>query len=283
MKKRGVLYIAFGDRYRAEVKRSLASLWRVSPGMPVAVITDSEWEDSPRPDQFVLRPKVTTVLCKPTYMGESPFEETLFLDTDTAVARDPALIFNLLQYYDIGVHFNGPQLNDDGIELHAQCNSGVILFRRCEGLNELFEEWKRRYLVAREAAGYDGVGHGPVEQRHLAVAIARSRLRPVHLPTYMNFWVHENWVLDSPPVIIHGHLPDLEGISGQLGVGTTWRAGIDWRRRTWISNMRGLMPRGVRRSDPLLGIAIVARRFVNDWRRRLHSLRIARRGPVPPA
>ena len=129
----GIVYLAFGQKYQDEAKRSLRSLRKVS-NVSTAVVTDRAWRDEPRPDQFVVREPVRSFRAKPLYVYRaSPFERTLFLDTDTVVGRDIAPVFGLLGYYDIGVCFGGAQMNEgEGLTFHTQCNSGVILFRKCD-------------------------------------------------------------------------------------------------------------------------------------------------------
>ena len=134
----GVLYIAFGESFCEEARRSIASLKSVSPGLPVAVVTDKEWSQKPVPEQFVLRECLLGYRCKPAYMYEaSPFRLTLFIDTDTLVARDIRRVFNLLGHYDVGVRFGGPELREPGLEFHTQCNSGVVLFREEPAVEEM--------------------------------------------------------------------------------------------------------------------------------------------------
>src|SRR5262245_31169787 len=112
----GVLYIAFGEKYHAEARRSIASLRSASRSMRIAVICDEEWAGLNRPDIFIKRAPLRTFGCKPKYMYDSPFESTLFIDTDTVVARDIGDVFGLLNWYDFGVLFGGPQLNEpDGL------------------------------------------------------------------------------------------------------------------------------------------------------------------------
>jgi hypothetical protein len=89
----GVVYLAFGQKYQDEVRRSLRSLRKVSTAS-TAVVTDRAWTDDPRPDHFILRKSVPSFRSKPLYIYEaSPFEKNLFLDTDTVIGRDIALIF----------------------------------------------------------------------------------------------------------------------------------------------------------------------------------------------
>jgi hypothetical protein len=265
---RGVLYVAFGDRWRREAKDSIRSLRRVSR-LPVAVVTDAPWPDEPQPDAFVERSDSGGFGVKPRHLFEaSPFEHTLFLDTDTRVLQDPAPVFGLLQHYDIGVRFGGPQLNEEpGLTFHAQCNSGVILFRRCEAVTQVGQLWLHEYGrgLARHGGGQDARGLG--DQRFLAIAIAKSRARPVHLAEYMNFALFESIVAYSPLVVVHGRQRDIDLIGQEINA--RWNSQRDWHARVWLSNIDGLLPAGIRRSDPLLGLALLLRRMANRLRRRL--------------
>lgn len=251
-----------------ETRRSLASLRRVS-SLPAAVVTDRPWEGDPCPDRFLIRTNAAGFAAKPRHMYEaSPFEETLFIDSDTYVAADVTPVFGLLRHYDIGVRFGGPQLNEeDGLELHTQCNSGVILFRRSAAVEEVFALWNSEYdralkelPPARDARGFG-------DQRFLAIAIAKSRARPVHLAEYLNFTLFDTLVTYSPPLVLHGRLPHMEAIEREIS--GRWDPASDWHPRLWLPNIRGLLPAGVRRSDPVLMAALVLRRLWNDTRRKL--------------
>ena len=209
--KEGVVYLAFGDRWQAEAQRSLMSLRTNSPGVAAAVITDRPWKHEPQPDAFVVREAIAGFRCKPVYLYEAaPFESNLFLDTDTVVARDLAPAFGLLRHFDIGVRFGGPQLNEpDGLELHTQCNSGVVLFRKNAVTEALFRDWLAIYDAAAKSTGTPNVG----DQRYLAIAIARSAARPVHLAEYFNFALFETILTYSPPLVYHGRAPWIETLA----------------------------------------------------------------------
>ena len=266
--KSGVLYIAFGEQYKQETKQSIISLREHSPELHIAVITDKPWECGAKPDNFILREQVEGFRCKPVYMSDTPFQRTLFLDTDTIVARDCSRIFELLDHYDIGVQFTGAQLNKPGLTLHTQCSSGLVLFRRNPGVLGVFRDWLRRYKNAAETkvqTGGDARGLG--DQRYLAIAIALSDVRPVHLPTYLHFVVFNHAVLSSPPMVCHGRMKYMGQVPKQLGIGRDWKAKEHWRSRLWLANTRGLMPRGVRRSDPFMAMSLILRRLVNNVRR----------------
>ena len=172
----GIVYLAFGQKYQDEARRSLRSLRKISD-VSTAVITDRAWTEDPRPDHFVVRKSLPSYRSKPLYVYEaSPFERTLFLDTDTVLGRDIVPAFGLLEHYDIGVRFCGPQMNE-GKELifHTQCNSGVILFRRCDEVSDVFQKWLTFYDEAAARVSVDD-RRGLGDQRSLALAMAGSRV-----------------------------------------------------------------------------------------------------------
>jgi hypothetical protein len=264
---RGIVYLAFGERYAAETRRSIASLRLVSD-IEVAVVTDVGWSEEPRPDRFVFRDAVRSFRCKPLYTFEaSPFGQTLFLDTDTVIARDIAPVFGLLNHYDLGVRFGGAQLNEPGgLEFHTQCNSGVIVFRRNEVVADVFARWLAMYDAAAAKLSADDM-RGLNDQRYLAIAIAQSLARPAFLGEYLNFATFENITTASPPVVYHGRQPYLEKLAARTT--SEWNPEVDWQTRVWLPNLGGFLPRGARRSDPLLAMALILRRCWNELRLRL--------------
>ena len=266
----GVVYLAFGQQYQDEAKRSLRSLRKVS-NVSTAVVTDRAWAEEPCPDHFVVRRSLPSFRSKPLYIYEgSPFERTLFLDTDTVLGQDIVPVFGLLGHYDIGVQFGGPQLNEgEGLTFHTQCNSGVILFRKCDEVRGVFSKWLELYDDAAARLSADDA-RGLGDQRYLALAIALSRARPVHLESYLNFHLINTVSTCSPPVVYHGRLPWMEVLADTIN--RSWDPETDWWSRTWLPNIAGFLPRGVRRSDPLLATALVLRRLYNElrWRAKMN-------------
>lgn len=260
---RGALYIAFGERYREEVRRSAESLRRVNSSFEVAVVGDRPWTGGFRPNHFVDRPAILSLACKSRYMGESPFEETLFLDTDTFVARDPLPLFGLLKHYDVCVPFGGAQFNHPGgLDHQARACSGMILYRNTEAVRDVFRRWDEEYAAEAERLGYSG----QADERSLTIALAESRLRLGVLPPYVHLNVGTPSVFLSPPIVLHGREVDLATVSERIG--GSWDQALDWHPRVWLPAIRGLLPAGVRRSDPLLSAALILRRVWNTWRTR---------------
>ncbi len=270
----GIVYIAFGETYRAEASRSIASVRRHSPGLPAAVIGDVAFEGEPQPDFFVQRPLNLTYGSKMEYLFEgTPFDRTLFLDTDTVLARDVTPIFDLLDGYEFGLRFSGPEC-DEGLapRFHPYAHSAALLFSRTPGAREIFAEWKRSYDEAL-AIYRGGSPHGPSGDRLLAPVIAKSAARVVSLPSHVLWNAVEPEVLFSPPVICHGRLPRSEQHAAVLDAVWRGRKACEPLQRVWLPNIRGLLPSGLRRSDPFLAVSLVLQRMVNAWRVRKRGAR----------
>ncbi len=267
----GVMYVAFGESYVREAKKSIASLRKVSSTIPISVVTDKEWYDEYVPDKFLIRDPIFSFECKPIYIPESPYDRTLFLDTDTYVARDITPVFNLLDYYDIGVLFGGNQLNDTGIECHLQCSSSTILFKNNIAVKDVFRRWTQIYLEQKEVISNVKDSRGLGDQRYLAIAIAKSKARPLHLGTHLNFILCAESVATCPPYVYTGRNVDNEWANYRLT--NKWDTAVDWKERIWMPNIKGVFPRGRRKYDPILLLALGVRRLVNSLYEKFWRLR----------
>lgn len=264
---RGIAYLAFGARCREEVKRSIVSVRKHSPNMPIAVITESAWSEEPLPDHFVVREGVASFGVKPEFLfSATPFDRTVAIDTDTVLGRDLSPVFDLLDHYEFCVRFVGPEtVGEAGLRFHPYASSGMILFRKTEAVRRLFALWLEAYGVACQASGDAGRG-GVQADRYLTAAIARSGARVMHLPEYVMFNLCEPSITYSAPVVCHGRLRHMERVAAYLQ--TLWRPVRPGRpvQRLWLPNIRGILPNGVRRSDPLLALSLCVRRLLSMLR-----------------
>lgn len=109
--EKGVLFVATGnEKYIKQAVISRNSLKRFDPDLKTAIYTDQEtdnqWseviEAKNEVDQEIMTSKITGML-------NSPFNKTLFLDTDTFVLGKIDSLFDLLSKFDIAYapsHFN---------------------------------------------------------------------------------------------------------------------------------------------------------------------------------
>ena len=94
---KGVLYIAFGKVFVKECLFSIQSLKRYNPDIPIALFTDCEVNDSSIDILKIIKPK--HLRSKVDFVSQSPFEKTLYLDSDTVIVHDISDMFDIHLFY----------------------------------------------------------------------------------------------------------------------------------------------------------------------------------------
>jgi len=127
MQKRGVIYVYWGDKVEKELARSIESLKRHHPQLPYKC--------------FQL-PKDSTLLDKAKMLTLSPFETTLFLDTDTVVMDRLDFGFEKAEQFGLACCINEcpwarryADIGGDQIEY----NTGVLFFTKTA--TPIFQTW----------------------------------------------------------------------------------------------------------------------------------------------
>jgi hypothetical protein len=186
---RGVLYVVWGDSVVNLLERSMASVRKHHPELPIHVVRLADDTDP-----------YAGLLEKSQMMDVSPFESTLFLDADTVVLG--RLDFGFEQAERFGVacvigecpwagRYGG--LSGDLIEY----NTGVLFFTRRAA--PLFDAWKRLASTLDSSflhvpPGYKQVARMPYnDQASFAAAAAETGVLPAALPLNWNFrprWQH---------------------------------------------------------------------------------------------
>ena len=142
----GVLYLATGEQYINEARRSAQSVRDHMPDTDIALITDEQMEsdlfDVVKIEQSLRDDFSSSNL----HSGLSPFDRTLFLDTDTYVCDDVSELFDILDDFDIAI---APTLSEDKVldvpRPWTQYNTGVIAYKKNERTDELLSLWNEIY------------------------------------------------------------------------------------------------------------------------------------------
>jgi hypothetical protein len=239
----GVLYIAFGPQYHREAVTSIASLRRFHSDLACCVITETGLEDLPSNVEVLLRKPETKypLRAKPRFLRESPFDRTLFLDTDTTIVRPIDGLFHLLDRFDIGLHMLPHYTNHPKYRFLNNPSSGVVLFRRCDEVNETFGRWLELYdqEVDRVGSHQSRINADPL----LIRAIYETQVRLVPLPAAMNFHLEIPNVTASPIHIVHGRHPDPVGLARRVDQDRL--AGLaNWNPRVWVPQLQSPLPDG---------------------------------------
>ena len=240
--KRGIVYVATGDKYVREAADSSATVREHAEKLPICLITDErpsygEWDD-------------VVVLERPTFSFEdklemlrAPYDAVLFLDTDTKVLGPLDEVFELLNRFDIALHQTpfGTWYDLPGVpKAFPEFNSGVIAFRKSAAVHEMFEYW---------AEDYRQIGM-PEDQPGLRKAVFRSDVRYAWLPPEFNIMPYMPTRVNRPLFIAHGRAM-LDQMVRETQTG--WRAdGGDIRAdRAWVPRL-GLIPTHNRATWPQL-------------------------------
>jgi Nucleotide-diphospho-sugar transferase len=148
--KRGIIYLASGGRsYLGELLTSFKSLRRWEPTLPVTVFS-----------KFALPPGMAHCDSQPITslenpfkikvltLAQSPYEETLFLDTDTTVRRPLGPIFDQLGGHDFAAansheaDWSVKPAKFMHLVKPGDYNTGVLLYRKSESMLRFLKKWE---------------------------------------------------------------------------------------------------------------------------------------------
>lgn len=226
----GVLYVACGAKYIGAAARSAKTVRQHSPGLSIHLFADLQnhpqfdLDRDPFPFTSTARIADPHRRAKVDYLPQTPFDRTLYLDTDTQVNADVREMFHLLERFDVALG-HAHRRNDPGrlgawrIELpqaFPQQNTGVLLYRRTPPVIKFLRSWQRHYHEA-------GFQHDQITLREL---LWLSDLRPAILPPeynvrYMKY--HFLWSrAEARTKIFHLH---------RFHSGWFWWLAAPWQRR----------------------------------------------------
>jgi hypothetical protein len=188
----GAIYVAVGQKYVDETIDSARTLKRWMPQLPITLFT-SDRVSSPLIDQVVpittpnasFEDKILAMRC-------SPYEKTIYLDSDTYLCDTIDEVFRVLDHYDLWAVFDPAQRDPTGLKTAApeaghdlppsiiEHNCGVLGFRKSQVMIEFFDVWYAAFLR--------GLAHGLTnDQVTFRKCMYESRVRAVTLPSEYNF------------------------------------------------------------------------------------------------
>jgi hypothetical protein len=199
----GFVYVATGEKYVAEAVRSVRSLRQHNPGARVCLITDRD----PPPDGF----DDVLPVAEPVFgfrdklqMSRSPYDRTIFLDTDTLIRGDLGSLFRLLDTHDVAAKLEVYPGWDyefaDVPQAFVEYNTGVIVFRQTPAVNAFFADWGAEYRALRASSDrFD------TDQPSFRRAVYRSPLRHCAIPTEYHLQADMGGYLFWDAKVIHCH------------------------------------------------------------------------------
>ncbi len=152
----GVFFVATGEAYLNAAHAAARNIRARCPDMAISVATDLV--DGVDREVFcsVVRIKAGHRRSKVDVLGKSPFEHTLYLDTDIRIVDDVTEMFRILDRFDIAIAHAHNRYVDRTMQVwreplpdaFPQLNSGVILFRKSDEVLKLLEDWSKAYRDA---------------------------------------------------------------------------------------------------------------------------------------
>lgn len=245
----GCLYIATGSQYVVEAAQSAASLRRHHPKVHITCVADEQGQVKDGVfDQVIRVNRIGDLRDKVRGMYDlSPYERTLFLDTDTIICGDLSPLLDILDYFDLAIGFTilrepipkAPHR----MRILTEYNSGVVAFRKNERVAKLMQRWvelseERRAMFARNASETATVADRAFWGEYafrldpaLSIALVESDVRYFTFPVEWNYRAHTPAVLQGLCRVVHyrSHLRHASRFNEYQGL-RLWRP--DLRRCT---------------------------------------------------
>jgi hypothetical protein len=201
--QRGILYIVWGDRIEPILQRSIDSVKKYHPELPIHVVRESPPAD-----------KLRSLELKTTMGLRTPFNTTLYLDADTIVMGDLTHAFNKAEQFGLACSIcecpwtrRYGNAEGDNIEY----NTGVLFFSKTSA--DVFSRWPSLSASTPSSGTImdirdEQITMGYDDQASFARAIQISGMNPFVLPLNYNlrpyyhrrFWVPiKVWHAYDPP------------------------------------------------------------------------------------
>jgi hypothetical protein len=206
----GILYIATGKKYVAEALESAKRAKHFMPHTPITLITDIPVQSYLIDTVKIIDNPSYSFRDKVLHMGASPYQRTIFLDTDTYLCEAIDDLFILLDRFDIGlVHDSGfiPIQLAEIPDSFPQFNSGVICFRQSPNLHNIFTDWIQRFNAMTTAYATDprrSKGH-IVDEVTLRAALYHGNVRIAPLTSQYNCRFIDGGCIAGTAKILHAH------------------------------------------------------------------------------
>jgi hypothetical protein len=223
---RGIIYIVTGQKFVDEACRSAASVKHCMPDLPIAIFSDV-------PLRSALFEQVMHI-ANPTYgpedkilnIAKSPYQDTLYLDSDTHMVDESRELFSLLERFDLAaVHapYRAQYQVCEVPDCFPEYNVGVLLFRKSKPTELFFERWAQLYredglksLTWLFPGGESWYRHAIPNQPSFRRSLYESGLRIATLPPEYNCRFPFPGFLHTKVKILHGRIHSFTKISEEL-------------------------------------------------------------------
>lgn len=213
---KGVLYIATGEEFVKEAEVSARSVSSVMSNIPIAIATDVE--PSFDFDHIINIPDPHHGFQdKISNLNRSPFDQTLYLDTDIYMNSDVSELFEVLSKFDLGLAYNHNRQAYDPPEVpnsFPEYNTGVIVYENNEEFRQFTETWEKNHAeILSKVKTHD--------QPSFRKTLFDSNLRIATLTPEYNCMVRYPGHIKNDVKIAHSRLLDIQTPGAPKSVNVT--------------------------------------------------------------
>jgi hypothetical protein len=217
---RGIIYSATGEFWLGEAITSAKSSRRFN-NVPHLIFSDvSSTERIEGVDFEKYSSTGDPFLDKISSIESSPFEQTIFLDTDTYVTANLDELFDLLRRFDVAAAYAQGYTKHPDIgqsEAFFDFNTGVITYRKTTPVVEFLANWAATYKRWIESPPFSlrAVDQAPFRRALWESALAFYVLSPEY--NYRSQYVGR---LVGSAKIIHGRVANYEKLAAHINAAT---------------------------------------------------------------
>lgn len=238
--KRGYIYTAFGEKYLKEATDSALSLKSCSPSYPIALVTNDQNFNHSVFDEIIVEKipfdrytEKIGFLSKIYFLSKSPYDYTLFVDTDTYHCDNSDELFELLDFFDLLISHDYNEssfatLNDYNLSGYRTYNTGVIGYRSNPAVKKFLEKWLSCFILKLKEYWSD--------QPAFMEALLSSDIKTYSLQTIYNFRFNQFKTISNGYVkVLHGRSDDFQSIASILNQSNEHRSWdpVAWKCRSW--------------------------------------------------
>lgn len=204
----GVIYIATGEEFIGEVETSAEQLNRVMPDLDISLFSDQPPETEVINNHIEIEDPEYDFIDKISRLKETPYDRTLYLDSDVYVNEPIPEVFEILDRFEMAAALDAhqqpaidggheaPDIYDGRYDPTPEYNTGVLAYRMTDPVKHCFDVWESAYDSKNHWAG----------QPSFIPGLYKSDVRICTLPRRYNYIVGLRNVVSGQIKIFHSRL-----------------------------------------------------------------------------
>jgi hypothetical protein len=219
----GIIFIAIGEKWHQETIVAATTAKQFMPDIPITVFADRFFSAPAIDEVRVVAPGSNPLLTKTLWMWQSPYERTLFLDTDITLCEKIDDIFMLLDRFDLAVPHAPYRLASMGLSIPIPeflnaavpacfpgMNTGMLLFKRTPKVQAFFDIWCDYHQQTESL-----MPKAP-SQPAFRAALYHSDLRFAIIPEEYHCRFIYPFKICGKVKVLHGRHPDMESVINRI-------------------------------------------------------------------